>query len=1740
MMFFLLKIVCMLIVVLLFCLPFFPRKFRFSLAALGYDGADRWKNLLFVIETGLLVVVFLSLAPLINGFFNWFFELGAIKWLIDQIPGRVTYVINVVKILASNLLSCLVFFVVKNVLRRFLDKKVFKQSASNDRHTANDKKKRPAKPRTDDSTSDRSEKRLRLLRRLSVLVFNRGKVQEDPGVVVSDYTLEKPKQKSAQPSKSSEPDEDEGLSLFELCKKLWYQLIDVFYSKDDNYEFVKVGTYRWAKELKIFTALVSLLYIAVCLLIQIPAWFSFDAVTPFYSFASWLIDNINTYPLLSLILLYELVWFLDGSLKETEEADAPFVTFIDSLRKGKSLDLSKVHESLLKKYSRSYRIKHFDASSVGGSSTYELDERPLAVQNMARAIRASRGFINGDYMQSIEYMFEGKHVLFDSALYSALGEYIMHYLFVTLSFGKRVLFICKDKKEAENAAAYLEAGFRHITKTPRILWRISTFDKLHEGEKPDILILTPEQFLARSLFVDGKSFFEELVDVFVLDADQILVANNYYCLIMAKKLEKATSVPRCERTVDTDLSVETEKRIRYRFFSNGHVQALSNSLRQFFNLEDAPLEAFHSFGLASKSKVSIWHTGLSSTLYVDNGANQVALEVQIAKDVSSFGVSNINLISDTAVYSSQVNEIQGLTLNSCDLSDNPFGFVIVADDCFNLPSAIYNYSRFSGREASVLHVISKPYLLRDYFTAKAEDYVTHFELIGRTISEHAQARRANIIILLCDAVNGIEKSLFIKRATELLDETKSQGSCPCEDLHDLDKCVKLCYAEAFGTESDYEPQYTLEKEQDSELETKTFVHIKDSEQLFERLLECTKTVRLEYINTQSVEYLPIFKDEITQHFIPGQVVVKNNHAYTIKDMSVETGTLILDDTGPSINVPTDYIQTRQYHINGAQRVKAFGHDYRTRNSVVTHVDFGVYAADVTVDTVGYYSIEKAVQTVDLAKPNFAKYINLSGDEELLDKTRREIKTNLLVVELALASPNDARATYSLSVILHEFMKTVFPHQYRCISVCPLFDDVDEEEFFANETAVRDLYPRIIGELGDTDKSGENASTSEGGRLRFAIIEDIQGGNGVVETLIDGNGIMVTNLLHVAADFLAWLQSPAGAEYDYLRFGYDQMPAVFDVNKLEETIRQFRHDVERSELIRRYSENACFFCHRELEEEQGQQLEDGRVICQDCIESSVSTFEELDACLAAVLGEIKNNTSAADTFPADIRVDFVSTTELRRRYGEREDALPIAYCDHTNNVIYIEYGLPKAAACGAVARMITQLWQDRNIINDGSSLFKAHLDLVELQVLFGLKHKAQAEILSERYEGSDGLSELREALREANTEDSFAYFLGVSGKAHKKGEGKDEGKDEGIAFIAERDPSTLPRFCRDHLDEDEKAVYDQICESLHNHADSTGPLVREIQQDRCAEILKMVLNDNPDIFWCANPPASISVDSLGIAKNILFKYCMATSEVNRRKKQVEKTVKPFLKGIKESMSDYEVALRVHENIVSLIDYDSIGLDLQEQDSDRFKKPDNLRSVYGVFVEKKAVCAGYARAYQYMLNRLGIECAYVSGVCHDGGRHAWSIIKLEGDYYYVDVTFDDSSNTDQRKNRNAEVSYDYFAITTEELLRSRTIDNAELYPICTAVKCNYFVRSGLYLTGYDAQKIQKMIVSALRAGKSEIAFKAESAAVLAVIEDRLIKEQGIFDILKSVEEGKSITAYTYYKNEDLNILHIILQK
>ena len=104
----------------------------------------------------------------------------------------------------------------------------------------------------------------------------------------------------------------------------------------------------------------------------------------------------------------------------------------------------------------------------------------------------------------------------------------------------------------------------------------------------------------------------------------------------------------------------------------------------------------------------------------------------------------------------------------------------------------------------------------------------------------------------------------------------------------------------------------------------------------------------------------------------------------------------------------------------------------------------------------------------------------------------------------------------------------------------------------------------------------------------------------------------------------------------------------------------------------------------------------------------------------------------------------------------------------------------------------------------------------------------------------------------------------------------------------------------------------------------------------------------------------------------------------------------------TLSDYERELALHDWMIDWAEYDPGALSNNPRGE---PLPDN-DNPYGFLTGRKGICRGYASTFQLLMELSGIECVTVDGASHAGtAEHAWNLVRLDGDWYAVDATWDD---------------------------------------------------------------------------------------------------------------------------------------
>lgn len=312
---------------------------------------------------------------------------------------------------------------------------------------------------------------------------------------------------------------------------------------------------------------------------------------------------------------------------------------------------------------------------------------------------------------------------------------------------------------------------------------------------------------------------------------------------------------------------------------------------------------------------------------------------------------------------------------------------------------------------------------------------------------------------------------------------------------------------------------------------------------------------------------------------------------------------------------------------------------------------------------------------------------------------------------------------------------------------------------------------------------------------------------------------------------------------------------------------------------------------------------------------------------------------------------------------------------------------------------------------------------------------------------------------------------------------------------------------------EKQIYAEIYGAIVNRKEVK---VSTLSADVVDKINICVTNDHPEIFNVYGYTYTTHTVGDELA-SIMFraKYVYDEAESARIGSAIEAEVSQILINAPAGSSDFEKIKYVYDTLVNNTSYREDAKDNQ--------------NIASVFLYHESVCQGYAKATQYLLNRLGIEATLVVGETKSGA-HSWNLVKADGAWYYLDTTWGDAdfqNEEDGEMVQNARpVSYDYFLVDSFTLLSTHSPNRTVPLPQCTAKEDNYFIHENLYLTGLDTEIIQKIFQNGYDTGAEAVQFKCSNSSVYEQVKSYLIEDQHIFDFVKK----SASVSYTVF--EDTN--------
>ena len=282
---------------------------------------------------------------------------------------------------------------------------------------------------------------------------------------------------------------------------------------------------------------------------------------------------------------------------------------------------------------------------------------------------------------------------------------------------------------------------------------------------------------------------------------------------------------------------------------------------------------------------------------------------------------------------------------------------------------------------------------------------------------------------------------------------------------------------------------------------------------------------------------------------------------------------------------------------------------------------------------------------------------------------------------------------------------------------------------------------------------------------------------------------------------------------------------------------------------------------------------------------------------------------------------------------------------------------------------------------------------------------------------------------------------------------------------------------------------RICEQMYAGIQNFEQEIRfehPISEQKLKKLMWLLSYDCPELYQI-NGEYSYFVQESDPEQALSMQptYILTELEYEAAQKDLRSVV-DALERQAEGLSEYEAQLLFYKSMIERCTYREDG------------KYDG--TAYGALVLGYARCEGYSKALSLLLREAGIECLTLTGEAWSTDdtqpkapqKHAWNVARIDGAYYQMDITWDDSDGMLPHGS-----TYAYFNLTDQEIYKSRTLDS--LYetlalPSCTEDESNYFVKSGNYVPDGESLKdaLHEALDAALARGDDFVSVRLSTDA------------------------------------------------
>jgi hypothetical protein len=1109
----------------------------------------------------------------------------------------------------------------------------------------------------------------------------------------------------------------------------------------------------------------------------------FSGTILFLSILSYKIDSfailsvyLPRFPVLSFIIFLELYWLLDGRLPLTEDEKVA----------GKKVDfhIQTNYNSLYEEYRSKWNTGILTDSQLdrqqNRSESFQFDkltenvELQTKIKQICSRLKKEDIQISESNVRILKDLLEEKDVLIVDAHYEQIKPFLFSAVETILIKNKKIIVLsCSDP---DSVTSWLKDGMNNINGL-KYFWNIAHIEDIMEQNLDyDIMIMNPIHLLdEQSLsFIKKEQTTSKVESVMILEAEKLLAHYSTPLHTFMYYLQDITNV-KTQLILLSKWNEDLEHHIRSLFFSNPSDTYASleptNNLyyivwkseeTDYLQHEILPKVAHRKIDLEAVLAIPAMQSGVQTIRFID--------DQKLAIQESTDHLTDVKGLLPNVAFKQNLKENLNFHQNQWSVPMENDNFLVIHDFERNFVNVL---TQFWGvaTENSFIHIVSPPYLLRDYLSNNLSFFLENTHKIS-PISVRLSDFKSRLARTLIERLS--HSYLTEEEVVHYLKQAKVNSPSTIEGIKEL-------FKETFGDNRRLFNAINVQFREEFQTKDRKFI----TEKYYNLLLNPNE----ERINNWYSFYKLITADHkildtvlvghAYQNYLPGQMHAWDGKMYQITSIDQESKKIHLSYEAPKRMV--EYRQDRAYILNA--KPKSVSLDEFTINQY--QFTFEHCEVPFHVETHGYYQFEHGIDLMG----DHLKYVPLK-ELDRKESKRSYHNGNVLKInikkELKLKKINVDRVAFTLSFLLNELFRSLYPYSYQYIAVCSPMGSLkgklehDDSQF---NTKLMQLIPNLV-----FDEKTENKN-----ELNIYIFEDSPMYLGVIESI--KNAWM--HIIEILDDYVHWLieeneDEEKNKRMKYISLGYNELPEYFALEETAEllskwipkdNLRKIRASFYNSQSITsRIEQNddhgeekeietslssdirteICDLCQIDFPATQFIQLDDGRKRCSSCHYHAVDKTDDIETLYATV------RKTMVEHFAITLRnrIDIVlidpdernMITDIDFIPKETEDLstrnLDISLADN-KATIYIEKGIKKENAIARLAHELTHIWQFDFIINvhyQSTEDIEGHAAWTEIQMLELLGEKRAARKLSEdlEYENTliaNGYRKLSKALEE---------------------------------------------------------------------------------------------------------------------------------------------------------------------------------------------------------------------------------------------------------------------------------------------------------------------------------------------------------------------------------------------------------